>query len=620
MTASLDQHERLAVAQRDLERVATDPSVLNLLTAYRRRDELAEAVGARPVRLAILPSMTFEPLIPALVVRGLHADMRIDSWIAPFDQISPTLLAADGDLTAFKPDVVLLALRVRDQLPQLYDGIPTDQAAAVFDAADHWLATLQGALQSFTSRHAVPVLLQGLPAPTFIADGPVDAHRSDGQFALYLKLSQGLRAIADEIPSVQVLDIQSLVARHGAQHLFDERMDAFGRLPLHANHYWDYAGFIVRHIRPLVGLTKKLIVVDADNTLWGGIVGDDGPDGIQIGQDYPGNAFQAFQRRLLALRDRGVILCLASKNEPGAVEAVLDTHPDMILRREHFSALAVNWQPKPENLRNMANALNLGLDSFVFIDDSEVECELMRTSLPQVTTIQLSKEPASHAGVLEALDCFDQFALSNEDRQRADLYRAEGERRQLQSQTLDMESFYRSLQMRLAIGVNDEAAVTRAAQMTNRTNQFNMTTVRCSEAQVRALMQTPDVAVVTARLHDRFGDNGLVGLAVVRRDRADAVIEQFLFSCRVLGRTVEKNFLAWIAAHAKIAGATHLIGCYSPTAKNKPFGGFYDEMGFAPSDDSDDVSRWRLSLNEGGLPIDEWISIEVATGEQSGEQ
>lgn len=615
MTTAPESHEQMVAARSDLERVAADPSVLNLLTLYRRREELAATLNARPVRLAILPSMTIEPLIPALTVRGLHAGMDMETWIAPFDQISSTMLATEGDLTAFKPDVVLLALRVRDQLPQLYDGIPTDQAGAVFDAADHWLATLKGALQTFTSRHAVPVLVQSVPAPTFIADGPVDAQRSDGQAALYRKIRQGLHAISNEIAAVQVLDMQSLIARHGTQHLLDERMDAFGRLPLHANHYWDYAGFIVRHIRPLVGLTKKVIVVDADNTLWGGIIGDDGADGIQIGHDYPGNAFQAFQRRLLALRDRGVILCVASKNEPGAVEAVLDHHPDMILRREHFSALAVNWQPKPENVRAMANTLNLGLDSFVFIDDSEVECELMRTSLPQVTTIQLSKEPAAHAGVLEALDCFDQFALSNEDRQRADLYRAEGERRTLQAQTLDMESFYHSLQMRLTINVNEITSVTRAAQMTNRTNQFNMMTVRCDEAQVRALMEEAGVQVFTARLHDRFGDNGLVGLAVVRQEDKAAVIEQFLFSCRVLGRTVEKNFLAWIAGQSQRNGATHLIGCYRPTAKNKPFGNFYAEMGFARHDDSDDVSRWRLSLYEGGLPIDDWISIEGATGE-----
>lgn len=615
MTAAPDSNEQRATARSDLERVSADPSVLNLLTLYRRREELAAKLNARPVRLAILPSMTFEPLLPALTVRGLHAGMDIETWIAPFDQISSTLLTPEGDLTAFKPDVILLALCLRDQLPQLYDGIPANQAAAVFDAADHWLTTLQGALQAFTSRHAVPVLMQSVPAPTFIADGPVDAQRSDGQAALYLKIRQGLQAIADDIAAVQVLDMQSLIERHGAHHLLDERMDAFGRLPLHANHYWDYAGFIVRHIRPLVGLTKKVIVVDADNTLWGGIVGDDGPDGIQIGQDYPGNAFQAFQRRLLALRDRGVILCLASKNEPGAVEAVLDNHPDMILRRAHFSALAVNWQPKPENVRAMANTLNLGLDSFVFIDDSEVECELMRTSLPQVMTIQLSKEPAAHAGVLEALDCFDQFALSREDRQRADLYRAEGERRALQAQTLDMESFYHSLQMRLTIGVNDIASVTRAAQMTNRTNQFNMMTVRCDEAQMRGLMEEVGVRVFTARLHDRFGDNGLVGLAVVRQADEAAVIEQFLFSCRVLGRTVEKNFLAWIAGRSQRAGATHLIGCYRPTAKNKPFANFYAEMGFARQDDSDDVNRWHLSLDEEGLPIDDWIGIEGAAGE-----
>ena len=607
-------------ARRQLDDVASNPSVLNLLKTYRQQDELARALEARPVRLAVLPSMTFEPLLPALVTRGLYAGMKLDCWVAPFDQVAPTLLQADGALAEFKPDVILVALRLRDQLPQLYDGIPVDQAKDLFDAADQWLANLHGALRYYAGRQRTPILLQGIAAPTFLADGPVDERRADGQTALYQRIRAGLREICDELDQVYEIDFDRFASCLGATHLFDDRMDAFGRLPIHANHYWDYAGFVVRHVRPFVGLTKKVIVVDADNTLWGGIVGDDGPDGIQLGHDYPGNAFQIFQRRLLALRDRGVVLCIASKNEPGAVEAVLDEHPDMILRREHFSAMAVNWNPKPENVRQIAATLNLGLDSFVFIDDSEVECELMRTSLPQVTTVLLPKEPSAYAQVIEALDCLDQFAVSEEDRKRAELYRTENQRRQLMDKAMDMQSFYRNLQMRLTIGVDDATAATRAAQMTNRTNQFNMMTVRCTEAEMRALMAETETQVMTARLHDRFGDNGMIGLAVVRQAGDTWTIEQFLMSCRVLGRTVERNFLMWIADRARRAGAQELIGLHRPTAKNGPFAGFYGENGFEHLGDSDDVNRWRLGLEMGGAAADDWIAIEVATGGAQGEQ
>jgi FkbH-like protein len=341
------------------------------------------------------------------------------------------------------------------------------------------------------------------------------------------------------------------------------------------------------------------------------VVGDVGVDGIALGHDYPGNAYVAFQKRILDLYNRGVILALASKNQPGVVEEVLARHPEMVLRAEHFAAMKINWEPKPNNLRQMAAELNLGLDSFVFIDDSAVECELMRASLPEVLSVNLPQDPALYPGVIESLDCFDQWTVSEEDRTRGRLYKAEAGRRELQAAAVDMPTFYRRLEMKVSLYVNHLPHVARAAQMTARTNQFNMHSIRCSEDDIRRFMTSPEWSVFTLALADRFGDNGIVGLAAVRRDPAEWLVHLFLMSCRVLGRTVEQAFVGWIAERAKAAGVRRLKAEMAPTSKNKPFANFYKDRGFVEEGQAGGVQQWVWDLPGADTALPDWLHVSV---------
>ena len=605
--APLDQVQANAL----LAEVEACPSLVNITKAANRLQEMREALGRVNVRMGFLSTFTFDPLRPAMELQALRAGVSLSPYLGGYGQFERELIDSASPLASFEPDVLLLALRLQDVCADIYDGFNALDQARIDRLLDDWFERLSAALTSFRSRSGAYILVQNYDLPAYPAAGIAEAKAAYSQTAVIGEANRRLNALADSMENVHVLDYDGLVARHGRVVWSDARTAYFARIPIASEHYWRLAGFYVRHLRPLFGLTKKVLVLDADHTLWGGTVGDVGPDGIELGHDYPGNAYVAFQRRILDLYHRGVVLALASKNQPEIIEKVLAEHPDMVLRSEHFAAKRVNWGPKPENVRDIAETLNLGVDSFVFVDDSPVECELMRAALPEVLTIQLPKDPAAYAGLIERLDCFDQWKISDEDRRRGQLYKAEAERSASRSTAIDLPTFYRRLQMKMTLFVDCEAHVARAAQMTNRTNQFNMHTIRCSEDDIRRCMASDDQEVITLALEDRFGDNGVIGMAIAQRDDDVCVLRMLLMSCRVLGRTVEQTFVGWLAERARAAGAGRLTAEFVATAKNKPFADFYERCGFSRSGSSGDIEHWTRDLATAETAAPDWMTILV---------
>ena len=402
-----------------LEQVHRQPTIVNITQAARLLGPHRGTLSQVPLRIACLSSFTFEPLKAALELQGLRAGFGFEIYVGPYGQFDQELINSTSGTAGFKPDVVLLAVRLPDVCPRLYDGFNTLSAVEATRLIDDWLARLQSAIATFRAHSKAHIFIQNYELPVYPSLGIADDFAPVSQTALVTKANTALREMAASLENVFVMDYDALIARHGRTTWQDRRMALYARIPVAAEHYWPLAGFYVQHLRPLYGLTKKVLVLDADNTLWGGVVGDVGVDGIALGHDYPGSAYVALQRRVLELYHRGIILCLASKNEPGSVEAVLERHPEMILHREHFASMRINWRSKPENLQEIAAELNLGLDSFVFVDDSPVECELVCTALPQVQTVALPMEPAEYAAAIESLDYFEQWTLSAEDRSGA---------------------------------------------------------------------------------------------------------------------------------------------------------------------------------------------------------
>lgn len=608
-TSQAMQPPDLADAMSMLDQVHRRPTLAGIAQAARLLLPHAEPLSTLSLRIGCVASFTIDPLRPAIELQALRDGLALETYLAPFGQFDRELIDPSSGLSRFNADVVLVAIRLADVCPDIYDAFNSLTADAARKLLDEWFTRLESALRTFRERCGAYLLVMNYEQPVSPSLGLADRTTACSQSAILHDANKRLDEMVASLGSARVMDYDALVARHGRESWPDRRNALYARIPIAPNYYWHFAGFVQRYIRPLRGLTRKVLVLDADHTLWGGVLGDVGQEGIALGPDYPGNAYVAFQRRVLELYHRGVVLCLASKNQPGSVEAALEQHPAMVLRPRHFAAMRVNWEPKPRNLQSMAEELNLGIDSFVFVDDSEVECELVLRTLPRVRTVPLPREPADYTAVIDALDCFDQFAISAEDRQRGELYRAEADRRQLQQAVVDMPTFYRRLEMKITLTVNDARQIARASQMTQRTNQFNMNTRRCTEDEIRACMNSPSHEVVTLALADRFGDNGVVGLAILEKSAPDWVLSQFLMSCRVLGRTVEQAFIAWIARRAREAGAHGLVGLFVPTAKNKPFAGFYVSCGFAAAGSRDGVERFTLALAAADTKIPDWIEV-----------
>jgi len=599
----------LALAMEAIDQKATTVAITQAARALLPPNPI---LGAAALRIACLASFVIEPIRPALQLQGLRAGLALDVHITPFGQALQALMDPASGLATFNPDIVVVALRLVDECPALFESFNSVEPAEALRLADDWVSRLEASLAAFRMRHGARILIMNCERPAWPALGIADATAAHSQTALIARVNASLSETANRVQNTYVMDYDALVAMHGRLNWTDSRLALVARMPIAPVHHWAFAGFVMRHVRPLAGLSKKVLVVDADNTLWGGVIGDVDIGGIALGPDFPGSAFVLFQKRLLDLHRRGILLCIASKNEPGIVEEAIARHPNMVLRPEHFAGIKANWSDKPGNLRQLAAELNLGLDSFVFMDDSPVECALMREALPAVLTVQLSEDPAHHATALERLDCFEQWTVTEEDRQRGALYAAEAGRRSAAATAVDMPTFYRQLEMRLSISTDDPMQVARIAQLTQRTNQFNMNAIRCTDADIRKYCDSAAHHVLAARLVDRFGDNGIIGAAVVERSGVEWRLPVFLMSCRVLGRTVEQSFLKWIAGLARSAGAMRLVGLFRPTAKNQSFAGFYQDNGMRPADNDGDVQRWAWELNQADLTIPDWMTLEAA--------
>jgi FkbH-like protein len=359
-----------------------------------------------------------------------------------------------------------------------------------------------------------------------------------------------------------------------------------------------YCERLVRLIAAMLGKSKRVLVFDLDNTLWGGVIGDDGVEGIELGSGTPrGEAFHAIQKMALQYKERGVILCIASKNTEEIALDAIARHPEMLLSRDDFAMFQINWDDKASNLKALADALDLGLEAFVFVDDNPVERKQVRDVLALVSVPELPEDPSAWLPVFQAAAYFEQVGFSAEDRARTAYYQGNA-RRSVQARTVgDPAKFLESLQMTLAVAPFDAVGRTRIAQLIAKSNQFNLTTRRYSEAEVAALQVAPDVETLQIRLRDLFGDNGMISVVICRRHATHWDIDTWIMSCRVLGRGVEQAVLNLLVARAQAAGAAELRGHYRPTAKNALVKDHYLKLGFAPAaTEAGGATSWRLLL------------------------
>ena len=572
-------------------------------------EKLRDKVELTPHRCAILRSFTVEPIVPLLKAYALTAGIDLAVHMGEFNAYAQEILDGGSPLYAFEPATVILAVQTRDIAPELWRGVAHDTERVSNQFAD-WM-------REFRARSAANLIIHGLEKPAIPAQGVHDGQAEENQGAAIEQINRNLRKLASEYRGVYVLDYDALVARHGRERWGDERKWLTVRLPIAAGNLSAMAREWMRFLAPLTGKVAKAVAVDLDNTLWGGIIGEDGMAGIQVGAEHPGAAYQALQRALLDLTQRGILLAVCSKNNPADAMEALSDHPGMLLRPEHFAAMRINWNDKAQNLREIAAELNIGLDAMALLDDNPVERQQMRDQAPEVMVVELPADPMEYARAVRDYPAFERLSLSEEDRRRHLYYAAERQRVALEQSVSSREDFLRSLEQEAEIAPVNMMTLARVAQLTQKTNQFNLTTKRYTEQQISELARCPDWRVLSIRVRDRYADNGLVGVAIVHHQGEVSEVDTFLLSCRVIGRSVETALLAELAEEARSRGAKRLAGWFKPTKKNALAANFYGDHGFVLRQDSAQGQWWELDLTAGSLECPEWVRLMTAAAEQA---
>jgi amino acid adenylation domain-containing protein/FkbH-like protein len=554
-------------------------AALNPLTAEEARALAARRRGAQlPVRVAVAATFTAEPIADHLRWWAGRFGLRLDLRFAPYNQVFQELLEPKS-LLATHGELSVLLVRFEDWLRE-DTSADVERVATLERTFGELVEALRG------TRRSGPWLVGAFPLP------PAGDHSVEVTRCLE-SLDRRWREVVAGLEQCFLLDVGEIARSYAVETVLDPRKDQAGHVPFTDELCAALGTAVARKVVAWKRPPFKVIVVDCDDTLWGGVCGEEGPLGVRLEEHH-----LELQRFLIQQHERGMLLALCSKNNERDVWEVFEKNPRMLLGREHLAAWRINWIPKSENLTSLAAELSLGRDSFVFLDDNPRECVEVMTNCPDVLTLQLPEEPALVPAFLEHVWAFDRLGVTEEDRNRARMYRAERERKAIEQERPSLESFLEGLRLRVAMNPVAPHELDRVAQLTQRTNQFNSTTRRRTREQLVRLLEEPASRCWTMEVRDRFGEYGLVGVAITRKEEHRLVLDTFLLSCRVLGRNVEQAFLAGLRRYAGEVGATCVDLEYGATAKNEPFRHFLAGTGAKRQPDADGVEVHRLELDQ----------------------
>ena len=547
-----------------------------------------------PLRLGVVSNSTLDFIVPSLNASALRHGIALTCIQADYGQVLQEVLSPDSLLYRESLDAVLIAIDHR-YLP-LRSAYGDAQAAAttVQDTISHF-NSLRNAVRENSGAISI---LQTLALPSETLFGSFDSVLPGTQRQLLNSINKSL---VESVYGTEdlVVDVASLADNIGLSRWHSPAQWNMAKLPFADEFVPVYADYVARVLAALRGKSRRCLILDLDNTLWGGVIGDDGLEGIKVAQgDATGEAYLSVQRMALALRDRGVVLAVSSKNNDEIARSALRDHPEMLLREEHLAVFQANWNDKATNIKAIAEELSLGLDAMVFLDDNPVERNLVRKLLPQVAVPELPSDPALYARTLSAAGFFESVTFSQEDAKRADFYQDNARRVSLQRQAENVDDYLASLNMQIIFQPFDKTGRSRIAQLVNKSNQYNLTTRRYTEAEIAQVEADPNCFTLQVRLTDIFGDNGMISVVICRETEPRVwEIDTWLMSCRVLGRGVQDMVLREILKHAEANGIDRLVGTYIPSARNQMVEDHYPLLGFESIDRQPDGStRWSLQV------------------------
>ena len=598
----------------DLQGLAGFALTSSQATSFVRALKKLRAKGAdlsplTPLRLGVLTAHTFDLVADALVVGACRHGVELDLVMGGYGQVMQDALSPQSAVNQAQPDAVLVAIDHRWlglEQPDL------EHASARVEAA---LDQVGGVLSAVRATAACSTILHTLPIPPDPLFGSLDAREAGSVRAMIAAVNRALPALA-ATHGANLLDVAALAERIGTDAWFDPVHWLSHKIPFAPAYGAIYGDWLGRLLAALRGATRKCLVLDLDNTLWGGVLGDDGPDALRIGPGDPvGEAFEAVQRYALALQRRGVFLAVSSKNDDAAARAAFQALPGMSLTLDQIAVFQANWLDKPSNLAAIARELNIGLDALVLLDDNPAERAHVRSAAPQVAVPELPSDPSAYIRTLAAAGYFESLSFSSEDRLRGAGQGAQADRAKVLAGSGSVADYLAGLEMRLTLKPFDAAGRGRITQLINKTNQFNLTTRRRAEADVAGLEADTAFVTLQAQLADRFGDLGMIAVLVAREavheNEPALAIDTWLMSCRVLGRGVEEAMFAALLDAAEARGVAWLTGDYRPTLKNAPVADLLPRLGLTPLGEDAGAFRYALRTVEARRPSP---SIRVEAG------
>ncbi|MCD8562938.1 MAG: HAD-IIIC family phosphatase [Alphaproteobacteria bacterium] len=578
-----------------------DVAALRALTNYQLNDNQLRKIakiksgfdkapkGFDALKLVVMSNANSEFMHGALEASGIRHGLWLNVFEEHMGQTVMAVLNPESHARSQDMDIVLLALTYHAFL-----AVPPGDAEAAQNAVEQAMGEVHMMAETLKDNNGAALLVQTVPLPPVAVFGSLDQRLAG-------TLRQVVSAYNDEIrrSKIPFIDVAATAEMVGLSIWHDAGLWHWTKLPFAQTLLPLYAEHVGRTIGAIRGKSKKCLVLDLDNTLWGGVIGDDGVEGIALGQNSPkGEAYIALQQYILDLKKRGVVLAVCSKNEEKNARLPFQKHPDMVLKEDDIAVFVANWNDKAGNIQAIAEALDLTADSFVFLDDNPAEREILRRDVPMVAVPEIpNHDPTLYPLLLSAAGYFEAVLFTSNDTERAEQYAANAKRSALKTGARDITEYLKSLEMDLEINGFRAEDVARVSQLINRSNQFNLTTIRYTEDEVAKVEADPKFACFSFRLKDKFGDNGIIAILICEERGEDWYINTWLMSCRVLQRKVEHAVLNTIAGAAQKAGKKGLIGHYIPTAKNEMVRDHYKNYGFTITEEKGEgETLWRLDL------------------------
>jgi len=567
-------------------------------TSIKKNMKTKDTNQFKKMKIAVLSSSTIKGIKEALFIKCYKLRIIPEILIGGYNQYNQEILDDNSQLYKFKPNLVILFIDTKSLLGDVffdYYQLSEEKKDNLFGVIINQIKLL---VDKILHNLNCKIVLHNFEVPINSPLGIIDNKQRLGFIEFVKDINSEISRQFKENNQIFVFDYDAFCSKCGKENILDYKMYYLGDIKIRFKYIPRLCEEYISYIKPLLALTKKCIVLDLDNTLWGGIVGEDGFEGIKLGPTPEGRPFLEFQRYLLSLFNIGIILSINSSNNPEDALSVLRTHPHMILKENHFASIKINWDSKISNMKKISEEINIGLDSLVFFDDDKLNREIIRTALPEVKVVDLPDDPSLYLKTLMELNDFNSYQFSEEDKKRGQMYADERKRQELNETIMDITEYLKALNMVVTIEKANSFNIPRISQLTQKTNQFNMTTKRYLEEDIKKFANSNKYLVYSARIEDKFGDNGIVGVVIVKREEKKWIIDSFLLSCRVIGRRVEETILVYILEEAKKERVNTLIGEFISTKKNIPAKEFYKKIGFELIEEKNGRQLWEFPIEK----------------------